>query len=401
MRYDAIVVGAGPAGLVAAEELALHGFRVAVLEKDQFPGKLKSCGGFLTVKGMREGRIPQSLGERTTTGITLHMPHQPASSVDYPNPVGIQLTRDALGAFLCERAEKANAEIHRSHRVIACRRSAYLWRVEVKGQNPTFEGTLLIGADGVSSTVARSGGFRVRFARDQLGVTAQAQIAMSPDTIDRRFGERMELYYGRDVVPYGYAWIFPKRSCVYVGVGSLLSTVSAGALESCLTTFIHRHRIARTKLAGGRIRFVERALVPLTYQRGSYGDGILLAGDAAGHCSAITGEGIHYALSAGRIAGRVGADALRRNDVTARQLRSYEGRWRREFGGDLKWGLRLRNLLYSGVSAQSVSTGIAADARFLKLAADLIVGLRPYRDTIIRALPFYVWRRITRRAKPS
>jgi flavin-dependent dehydrogenase len=142
---------------------------------------------------------------------------------------------------------------------------------------------------------------------------------------------------------------------------------------------------------------VERALVPLTYQLGSYGDGVLLAGDAAGHCSAITGEGIHYALRAGRIAGQVGADGLAHNDVTAHRLQGYENQWRRQFGGDLKWGLRLRKLFLSGMSSQSVSKGIAADTRFLKLAADLIIGYRPYRDTIVRALPFYLWSRIRRR----
>jgi digeranylgeranylglycerophospholipid reductase len=322
------------------------------------------------------------------------MPQQPACRVDYPHLVGIQLTREALGAFLCGRAGDMGADIYLEHRVIACTRSGGRWHVETKGRSHSFDGPLLIGADGVASTVARSAGLRRMFGRDQLGVTVQVQMAMPTATIDRRFGEHMELYYGRDVLPYGYAWIFPKRSCVYVGLGSLLSAVPVGGLDSYMSTFLHRHRVARSKLAGGRIRSVERALVPLTYQLGSYGEGILLAGDAAGHCSAITGEGIHYALRAGRIAGHVGAEALDHNDVTPQRLRSYEHQWRQRFGSDLKWGLRLRKLFYSGMSARSVSTGIAADTRFLRLAADLIVGLRPYRDTIIRALPFYLWRRI-------
>ena len=82
--YDVIVVGAGPAGLIAAEILATKGFNIAILEKDRVPGKDKPCGGFLTLKGVKDGRIPSTLAERVTNGISLSIPNFPVYHIDYP-----------------------------------------------------------------------------------------------------------------------------------------------------------------------------------------------------------------------------------------------------------------------------------------------------------------------------
>ena len=391
--FDVLIVGAGPAGLITAESLAEQGVSVAVIEKDRVPGKEKPCGGFLTHKGALQARIPQNLAERQTFGISISMPGLPISHVDYPNTVGIQITREALGRYLSKRASSAGAKILLKNQVISCIRSASKWRVTIRGNTKELHASLLIGADGVNSLVARETGIRTRFQKDQLGITIQAQIALPEEEIAQRFGNRMELYYGREICPYGYLWIFPKRKTVYVGVGSLLSVVT-DRMQHYLTNFIETHPRGKEQLAGGRIQLMERALVPLTYERQSVNDGVLLVGDAAGHCSAITGEGIHYAIFAGIIAGDIAGKAIRKGDVSTRFLRRYENQWNKAFGSDLKWGLRLRNFFFQGLASQNVSSGMASNRRFLQLAADLIVGIRPYRSTIIRALPHYFWQRL-------
>ncbi len=392
-NFDVVVVGAGPAGLLAAEELAQRDVHVAVLERDQIPGKEKPCGGYLTAKGMVDGKIPLSLVERVTSGISISIPNQPLRQVDYGNPVGVQLTREALGTHLCKRARKSGVEVFLNHKVTECIRDKGSWNITVKNAPYKFQSPLLIGADGVSSTVARLTGLRRRFTRNQLGITIQARVELSPATITERFGGRMEFYYGSDVCPFGYAWIFPKHDCLYVGIGSLLSATTS-SLDSYLNYFIQGHPIASAQLEGGRVSKIERALVPLTFQNDSYGEAVLLVGDAAGHCSAITGEGLHYSIAAGRIAGQVSADCLTRSDVSARRLRRYERLWQCEIGNDLKWGVRLRNLFFRGSQTENIGTGMSLDYRFLKLAADLIVGFRPYRDTVLQALPFLLWQRI-------
>jgi len=391
--FDVVVVGAGPAGLIAAETIAQQEIKVAVIERDQKPGKDKPCGGFLTTQGVKEGHIPLELAERTTNGVSIVMPGFPIYHVDYPHSIGIQLTREELGRYLSERAETAGAKLFLQHQVIGCKRDDSRWHMTLKGTVKDLYASLLIGADGVTSTVARETGLRTRFHRDELGITVQAQIALPEEVISDRFSNRMEVYYGREFCPYGYLWIFPKRSSVYVGVGSLLSAVTT-RLEPYLNRFIETHSTGKEKLAGGTIQLIERALVPLTYQRRSAADGLLLVGDAAGHCSAITGEGLHYSIAAGRIAGEVVVNAVKGGNLGYRYLRRYEQLWNQAFGSDLKWGLRLRNYFYRGIASQSVSSGISSNKHFLRLASDLIAGVRPYRDTIVRALPFYLWNRI-------
>ncbi len=397
---DVLIVGAGPAGLLAAESLAEQGVSVAVIEKDRVPGKDKPCGGFLTYKGAIQGKIPRNLAERQTNGISISIPGLPINHVDYQNPVGIQITREALGRHLCQRANTVGAKIFLQHQAINCVRNNSKWRVTLKGNTKELHASLLIGADGVNSLVARQTGLRTRFLNDQLGITIQAQVALPEEVITKRFGNRMELYYGREICPYGYLWIFPKRETVYVGVGSLLSVVT-NRLQRYLTNFIENHPRGKEQLDGGSIQLMERALVPLTYERQSVTDGALLVGDAAGHCSAITGEGIHYAIFAGKIAGDVAGKAIRKRDVSYRFLRRYENQWNKAFGSDLKWGLRLRNFFYQGMASQNVSSGMASNQRFLQLAADLITGIRPYRSTIIRALPHYLLQRLKSTFSPS
>ena len=398
--FDVVVVGAGPAGLLASETLAQQGIKVAVIERDQNPGKDKPCGGFLTTQGMTEGKIPVEIAERTTNGVSITMPGFPIRHIDYPHAIGIQLTRKELGRYLSQRAETAGATLLLQHQVIGCKRDNSTWHITLKGKVKDLQTSLLIGADGVNSTVARETGLRTRFNRDELGITIQAQIALPEEVISNRFGNRMEFYYGREFCPYGYLWIFPKHSSVYVGVGSLLSVVT-NRLELYLNRFIETHSMGKEKLAEGTIQLIERALVPLTYQRKSAADGVLLVGDAAGHCSAITGEGLHYSIAAGRIAGEIAVNAVKKGSFGYQFLRRYEQRWNRAFGSDLKWGLRLRNYFYRGMVSQSVSSGISSNRRFLLLAADLITGVRPYRDTIIRALPYYLWNRIKMAFRPK
>ena len=398
--FDVVVVGAGPAGLITAETLAHQGINVAVIERDQTPGKDKPCGGFLTTQGMKEGNIPLELAERTTKGVSIIMPGFPPYHVDYPHSIGIQLTREKLGRYLSQRAETAGAKLFLQHQVISCKHDDSRWHMTLQGTVKDLRASLVIGADGVTSTVARETGLRTRFHRDELGITVQAHIALPEEVISHRFGNRMELYYGREFCPYGYLWIFPKSSSVYVGVGSLLSAVTT-RLESYLNRFIETHSMGKAKLAGGTMQIIERALVPLTYQRQSAADGVLLVGDAAGHCSAITGEGLHYSIAAGRIAGEVAGNAVKGGHLEYRYLRRYEQRWHHVFGSDLKWGLHLRNYFYRGMASQSVSSGISSNRRFLRLAADLIAGVRPYRDTIVRALPYYLWNRIKTTISPK
>jgi digeranylgeranylglycerophospholipid reductase len=250
---------------------------------------------------------------------------------------------------------------------------------------------LVIAADGVNSIVVRKTGVYQHLEPNQLGQCVQYQMQIDNQTIEKRIGNMNEIYYGRDVSPFGYAWIVPKDGQVTVGVGALLSMVKNN-LKNYLDYLIRKHPIASGKLVRGRILRFESALCPLSgLVSPTYGDGLVVAGDAAGHCSAISGEGMYYSMVSGALAGKVCSDAIKSGDLSARFLGKYEKSWRRAIGSDMKWGkwiqaIALRRGFMSGVFGKDSFLR----NRLTKRVADILSGIKPYKESLVRAIPEFL-----------
>lgn len=393
------VVGAGPAGLIAADILARRGIEVSVLDKDANPGERKPCAGMLRDAAVRMFGVPTDLASRRITGIRVVLPNHRVEEVEYGRAIFWNFERGILGRHLIDRVRKSGGRVHIGTRVVDV--GILGNKTSVRGYELTFQCPdnrmkktktgLVIAADGVNSIVVKKTGVYRHLEPNQVGQCVQYQMQIDNQKIEKRIGDMNEIYYGQDVSPFGYAWIVPKDGLVTVGVGALLSAVKV-SLKYYLDYLIRKHPIASGKLAGCRILRFESELCPLSgLVSPTYGDGLVVAGDAAGHCSAISGEGMYYSMVAGAIAGKVCSDAVKSGDLSASFLRKYEKAWRRVIGSDMKWGKRIQSVaLRRGFMSGAFSTDSLFKSRLTKRVADILSGIKPYKEALIKAIPEFL-----------
>jgi len=186
---------------------------------------------------------------------------------------------------------------------------------------------VVIGADGHWSIIRRSAGLD-RYFRDYV-TCAQYRLG----GLDLEDPSVNEFWMGENYAPGGYAWVFPKgREVANVGLGVRVKHTKPPI--EYLKGFVAqdpRFRNAKILSKGGGICPVSGTLDRIV------ADGLMLVGDAAGQLIPMTGAGIHSAIEAGKMAGRVAAEAVKEGDVSARRLSAY----RAEF--DKYWGKRIRD----------------------------------------------------------
>ncbi|MEM2133608.1 MAG: NAD(P)/FAD-dependent oxidoreductase [Candidatus Jordarchaeaceae archaeon] len=393
MDWDVIIVGGGPSGLVCSEKLALLGLDVLVLDERTEPNKDKPCGGMLTERAIREFSLDESIIEREIWGVRVVYREEESFTIEYNERVGGNVHRTKLGKYLAQKAISAGAEVRSNERVKKLKvRQSHVELVT----SETFQTKMVVGADGVNSLIKNF--LNPGEGRESLGFCVQYLMSMEPELIDERFGNINEFYYGSGVSPFGYAWIFPKRDCLAVGVGSLLSKVE-GNLKIYLEKFVKKHPIASRRLEGAEIVRFDAALVPLRglYSK-IYSNRVVLLGDAAGTVSPITGEGMYYSMISGKIAADVIGGAFQKDDFGEKYLSVYQKKLKKQIGSELKWGVWLQNYFLKG-QPSNVGAEIMSDKEMQKLVGDLLTGRKSYSKILVRAIPYWLKSKIRNKIK--
>jgi geranylgeranyl reductase family protein len=318
-RFDAAVIGAGPAGSVTALHLARGGARVVLVDKARFP-RDKPCGGGLTLRAVR------------------HLPVDPAPVVEHEvdrmefrlawrsrferrgrrGPFVLMTQRRRLDLYLAEQAAAAGADFRDGVKVSEVTGSG----LRVDGE--TIEAGIVVGADGANGTTAKALG---------LGGPITHGVAYEGNApFEDRYRGLAVIELG--TVPGGYGWVFPKGDHVNVGVGGWAA--EGPRLRAHLAELCRRHGIdgaALDGVRGHRLPLRRPGFVPA---RGR----AVLVGDAAGLVDPLTGDGMFEAFLSARLAAEAALDVLAGRAET---LEPYTARLARAVGplAGASWGAKI------------------------------------------------------------
>ena len=346
--FQAIVIGAGPAGSSAALTMARAGLDVALVERGSFPGEKNMFGGVLHRLPALEEVFPDfwhraplerhivKKGVTFMTGESCFTTTIEACTFDRPPYNGYTIFRPSFDRWLAEEAVNAGATlITRStvdELVIKDGRIAGVTILDRKGE---LTAPVIVAADGVLSLTAKKAGLRQpAFDPAQMAVGVKALIDMPREVIDDRFGLVRDQGFANEFVGCtggvrGGGFLYTNYDSLSVGlVFHLASLRTSGKTPyDLLNDFLEQPQVAKM-MCGGRLQEYSAHLIP----EGGYdmipelvGDGILVAGDAAALCNAtgLNLEGINLAAHSGVLAGRAVVAEHEAKDFSRRGLEVY------------------------------------------------------------------------------
>jgi digeranylgeranylglycerophospholipid reductase len=341
---DVLVVGAGPAGAVAAchAKQAAPGLEVVLLERDRAVGSPVRCAEGVGDAGLREFANPDGSdwAARKITKVIFQAPDD-TEVVVAERGVGWILDRTRFDAHLAAEAVAAGAQVLVGAEATGMARNGDdRWHVRVKerGQETVYRARVVIGADGVETMVGRWAGLDTRVPSRDMESCAQyvlQGIACDPHAIYLQFSEA--------IAPGGYAWIFPKAVGVAnVGLGLVALKTDGRNARQYLDAWVDRRfpGAARTGYTVGGV------IVHTTIKK-TYADGLMVAGDAAHMINPLSGGGITNAMKAGRLAGKTAAAAICAGDTSERRLAAYHHAWMELLGDDHLKYYRIKHALES------------------------------------------------------
>ncbi len=346
--YDVIIVGAGPAGSLAALKLARAGLNVCLVERGKYPGAKNMFGGLLHNTPVLNELLPDfreraPLERHVYKKVLAFMTPESSVSLTFENERfeqppynGFTVFRPAFDSWLADEAVKEGALL-----LTECTAEGLLKKdgrvagITVKGREGKLRGNIVIAADGVLSFMAEKAGLRKDFKAKSMGVGIKLLLGLPEETINERFhlvrDEGADIsFVGTTGGMRGGGFLYTNRENVSVGmVVHLDSLKSSGKAPYDVLDELLQHPQVRKLLKGAVPLEYSAHLIPEGGIRAMpkvYTDGMMVAGDAAGLCytNGINLEGINLAMTSGVLAAETAIQAIESGDYSARSLSLYK-----------------------------------------------------------------------------
>ena len=370
-EHDVIIIGAGPAGAIAAKRCAEEGLRTLLLERKKIP-RFKLCAGGISAGALAEldFKIEEDLIERECYGARVcYKDHQ--IEVKKRSRMAVLVSRDRFDAYLVSKAVEAGAALHDDERATTIHQRDGCILVETSEKE--YRAEVVIGADGVNSTTAKY--VREPFKPDEVGLCIAADIPKENEEVDSYIEGAVEFHFG--IAKMGYGWVFPKERHLSVGIGGVstamkdpkkrfIEFLQKRGFDTDVTT--HTYPLPR----GG-------------YDREVCSDRIILVGDAAGFVDPFMGEGIKYAFISGKLAAKRVLKSYENDCFSKRALESYKSECDEAFIEHLRYGLKLTRLMNR--YPEIFFTLLAENERVLGKGLEVIAGRIDYKEYLKWLIP--------------
>jgi digeranylgeranylglycerophospholipid reductase len=335
MNYDVIVVGGRVSGSISSLYASKNGAKVLMIEKNQEIGTPVQCAGGVSDSFFKHMDIKPS-SEYTLSrveGATLYSPDGNKLSSKNKIMKGRILERKNFDKNLAILSANEGTDIMLKTSVKGLlTENGQVKGVVAKhlGKIQEISSKIVIAADGIESNIAKYYGINSQFKPQEVCSCAQFEIVGID--VDPTM---MEFHFGQKIAPQGYAWVFPK--------GDNRANIGLGIRSSEDTAYNYLKKFT-SKIGGRTVEFNVGAVPVGGPIKKTYGNGIMVVGDAAGQVDPVTGGGIHVSAKCAKIAGTVAAEAIQKDDFSERFLKNYEKEWKNQIGKDLQKSLRFRKI---------------------------------------------------------
>lgn len=327
MKYDVVVVGAGPAGAMASKYAAINGARTLLIEEHASIGSPVQCTGLISKATLRECEIGEgSFVLNKMKGAYVYAPDGTELKVQGKDVMAYVIDRKMFDRTLVGQSVDCGVDILIKTRFTNVEKNKV--SVISNGEHKEIHADVVIGADGLQSAVCRAVGLP-KCEKFLSGM--QFEAPYNPND-----PEYVEIFTGQDVAPGFFAWAVPFNGMARIGLAMNPDNKPVSHYLDKLLT----HPVVASRYTGSRTEHVIGG-IPLGYPERTVKDNVMLVGDAAGQVKPTSGGGIYMGAICAKIAGEVAAKTSRGEA----RVNEYEKRWRSAVGRELSIGMMIHKSL--------------------------------------------------------